>query len=308
MSTYHTPVLLEETLAALAIDPAGLYVDGTAGGGGHAAAIAARLTTGRLLALDRDPDAVTAATAWLAGLPAAVVQSAYRDMGKALGGERASGILLDLGVSSHQLDTPARGFSYHHDAPLDMRMSQSGPLAADLVATLSEDELTDIFRRFGEERFARPIARALVRARADRPIATTLQLADLVAGSVPAAARRDAHPARRVFQALRIAVNDELDDLPPSLRIAFDCLKVGGRLAVISFHSLEDRAVKEVFTSLTKGCTCPPDFPVCVCGHTPAARWVVRSRSPSPQEETANPRARSAKLRCIEKLRDDPNP
>ncbi len=305
---YHRPVLLEQTVAALNIRPDGIYLDGTAGGGGHSHAIASRLTTGRLIALDQDPDAIAAAGARLAGLPATLVQTNFRYLDAALdklGVDAVDGILLDIGVSSHQLDAPERGFSYHHDAPLDMRMSQSGTTAADLVATLSERELADIFYRFGEEKFSRPIARAIVRERDRHPITTTLQLAELIAASVPAAARRDGHPARRVFQALRIAVNGELDCLSAALDTAFDRLKVGGRLAIITFHSLEDAMVKNRFAAWRQGCVCPREFPVCVCGRTPAAEPVLKKPATATEEElTENPRSRSAKLRCVEKRHD----
>lgn len=304
-SGYHRPVLLDETIAALDPRPDGIYLDGTAGGGGHSFAIASRLTTGRLVSLDRDPDAIAEAGARLAGLPATVVQSNFTEMDRvlaSLGIDGVDGILLDIGVSSHQLDTAERGFSYHADAPLDMRMSQSGTTAADLVNTLSEQELTKIFFEYGEEKYSRPIARAIVRERAAAPILTTLQLADIIRDAVPAAARRDGHPARRVFQALRIAVNGELDCLSAALDTAFDCLKDGGRLAVITFHSLEDRIVKQRFASLRQGCTCPRDFPVCVCGKTPAAAPVGKPAEASPAELAENPRSRSAKLRCIERL------
>lgn len=305
---YHRPVLLEETLEALDIHPDGLYLDGTAGGGGHSFAIASRLTSGRLISLDQDPDAVQEASARLKGLPAKIIRSNFTNMDKVLAAEGISGvdgILLDIGVSSHQLDTPERGFSYHYDAPLDMRMSQDGPTAADLVNTLSEKELTDIFYRYGEEKFSRSIARAIVHQRESRPLSTTLELAELVKAAVPAAARRDGHPARRVFQALRIAVNRELDCLSSALNTAFDCLNPGGRLAVITFHSLEDRMVKQRFIEWKTGCVCPPDFPDCVCGRTPAGRLVLRKPAEaSPKELEENPRSRSAKLRCIEKLHE----
>lgn len=305
---YHVPVLLEETLAVLNIQPDGVYVDGTAGGGGHSFAIASRLNGGRLIALDQDPDAIRQAGERLSGLPATVVHRNFRHMDDVLreqGVERVDGILLDIGVSSHQLDEPERGFSYHADAPLDMRMSQAGITAADLVRELSESELADIFFRFGEEKFSRAIARAIVGARQIQPIETTTQLADIIKGAVPAAVRRDGHPARKVFQALRMAVNAELDCLSEALDIAFDSLKVGGRLAVITFHSLEDRMVKQRFAAFCKGCECPPEFPVCVCGRTPAARLTNKKPiEASAAELAANPRSRSAKLRCIEKLHE----
>ena len=305
-TAYHRPVLLFETLDALQIQPNGIYIDGTAGGGGHSFAIASRLTNGRLLSLDRDPDAVREASARLTGLPAEVIHANFTEMDKVIqerGISSVDGILLDIGVSSHQLDTPERGFSYHNDAPLDMRMSQSGRTAADLVNTLDERQLADIFFRFGEEKFSRSIAHAIVREREAEPIETTGRLAAVISGAVPAAARRDGHPARRVFQALRIAVNGELDCLSAALDTAFDCLKDGGRLAVITFHSLEDRMVKQRFASWRQGCICPPDFPVCVCGRTPAAELVLRKPVEASAEELEeNPRSRSAKLRCIRRL------
>ncbi|MBQ9859658.1 MAG: 16S rRNA (cytosine(1402)-N(4))-methyltransferase RsmH [Clostridia bacterium] len=305
---YHRPVLLDQTIEALNLRPDGVYLDGTAGGGGHSHAIASRLTTGRLISLDQDPDAIKEAGARLQGLPATVVQSNFMHMDKVLqelGVDGVDGILLDIGVSSHQLDAPERGFSYHHDAPLDMRMSQSGTTAADLVATLDEKQLADIFWRYGEEKFSRPIARTIVRERDKTPIETTLQLADLICRSVPAAARRDGHPARRVFQALRIAVNGELDCLSAALDTAFDCLNVGGRLAIITFHSLEDSMVKNRFQEWRQGCICPRQSPVCVCGRTPAAQLVLKKPATATEQElTENPRSRSAKLRCVEKLHD----
>lgn len=306
--TYHIPVLLNETIEALNIRPDGLYLDGTAGGGGHSFAIASRLTTGRLIALDRDPDAVRAASAKLQGLRASVFQANFTEMARILkeqGISAVDGILLDIGVSSHQLDTAERGFSYHIDAPLDMRMSQSGTTAADLVNSLDERKLEQIFFRYGEEKYSRSIARAVVREREKQPITTTFQLAELIKNAVPASYRREGHPARKSFQALRIAVNGELDCLSDALDAAFDCLNIGGRLAVITFHSLEDRIAKQHFAALCKGCICPPDFPVCVCGRTPAAKLVLRKPAEASAEELeANPRSRSARLRCIEKIKE----
>ncbi len=306
-SGYHRPVLLDETLDALAVRPDGTYLDGTAGGGGHSFAIASRLTSGRLIALDQDPDAIKQASARLSGLPATVVRENFRFMGRALdnlGIDTVDGILLDIGVSSHQLDEPERGFSYHHEAPLDMRMSQEGETAADLLMRLSEQELSDIFFRFGEEKFSRRIAASIVNRRESEPITTTLQLAELIKAAYPAAARRDGHPARRVFQALRIAVNGELDCLNDALDAAFDRLSIGGRLAVITFHSLEDRMVKQRFAEWCTGCTCPKEFPVCVCGNTPRGRLVLRKPAEAGERELAeNSRSRSAKLRCIERLK-----
>lgn len=306
---YHLPVLLKPTIDSLNIRPDGIYVDGTAGGGGHSFEIAKRLTKGgRLISLDQDPDAIRQATARLQGLPATVVQSNFADMRAALdsvGVDKVDGVLLDIGVSSHQLDCGARGFSYHEDAPLDMRMSQSGTTAADLVNTLSEAELANVFFKYGEEKFSRRIAADIVRIRATAPIETTLQLAAIIAEAYPAKARRDGHPARRVFQALRIAVNDELGCLERGLTAAFNCLNDGGRLSVITFHSLEDRLVKEQFREWQTGCICPKDFPVCVCGRTPAAVAVTRKPVTADEEELAlNHRSRSAKLRCVEKSHD----
>lgn len=310
--TYHRPVLLEETLEALAVRPDGIYLDGTAGGGGHSFAIASRLTRGgRLISLDQDPDAVEEASRRLKGLPARVLRANFTAMASVLREEgiaSVDGILLDIGVSSHQLDTPERGFSYHADAPLDMRMSQEGTTAADLVNTWDENALAEIFYRYGEEKYSRLIARAVVKAREKEPLLTTGRLAEVIRDAVPARARRDGHPARRVFQALRIAVNGELDCLSSALDTAFRCLSDGGRLAVITFHSLEDRMVKQRFASYCEGCICPPDFPQCVCGRTPAARLVLRRpAAASPEELENNPRSRSAKLRCLERLHE-PNP
>ncbi len=307
MSEYHLPVLMEPVLKALDIQPDGIYLDGTAGGGGHSFAIASRLSGGRLIALDQDPDAIKEASARLAGLPAEVVQSNFMYMERVLaerGIDGVDGILLDIGVSSHQLDAPERGFSYHHDAPLDMRMSQSGRSAAELVATLSEQELANIFYRFGEEKFSRPIARSIVRIRENTPITTTGQLAEIIREAVPAAARRDGHPARRVFQALRIAVNGELDCLDRALDAAFDSLKVGGRLVIITFHSLEDRMVKQRFNEWRRGCVCPPGCPMCLCGRTPAAKLCGKPVEATEEEIAQNKRSRSAKLRCVEKLHE----
>ncbi|MCI8359800.1 MAG: 16S rRNA (cytosine(1402)-N(4))-methyltransferase RsmH [Clostridiales bacterium] len=309
MEFSHKPVLLEESLEALDIRPDGVYVDGTAGGAGHSSCIAKRLTTGRLIALDQDPDAVAVAAKRLAVYPAAQVERCnFRDMDKALdrlGIDRVDGVLLDIGVSSYQLDNEERGFSYHGDAPLDMRMSREGITAADLVNTLTAEELAGIFRDYGEEKFACRITKAILREREREPVTTTGRLADIIREAVPAAARRDGHPARKCFQALRIAVNRELDSLSEGLDAAFGRLAVGGVLAVITFHSLEDRMVKQRFAAFCKGCQCPPDFPVCVCGKTPKAQLRLRKPvSPSPDELEQNPRSRSAKLRAVRKIQD----
>ncbi len=306
MDFVHIPVLLQETIEGLAIRPDGIYVDGTVGGAGHSYEIASRLTQGgRLIGLDRDPDAVQAATERLQGLPATVVHCNYSEMRSALdelGIASVDGILMDLGVSSHQLDEAERGFSYHADAPLDMRMSQTGVSAQDIVGTWSEQELTRILRDYGEEKFAGRIAANIVRARETAPITRTGQLAEIVRESVPQKFRREKNPCKKTFQAIRIAVNDEFGHLRSGLEAAFDCLKPGGRLAVITFHSLEDRIVKQQFAKWCSGCTCPPDFPQCVCGKKPKGTLVVRKPLTACEEELAqNNRSRSAKLRLIER-------
>lgn len=303
---YHLPVLLDEVLAGLDIKPDGVYIDGTCGGGGHSDQIAKRLSGGTLVGIDRDPDAVKAASERLAPYGFKVAKGNYSDItgiAHENGISAADGILLDLGVSSHQLDTEERGFSYHGNAPLDMRMSQEGQTAADLVNTLAEEELSRILFEYGEEKFSRRIAGEIVRRRADKPIETTGELADIVGSSVPAKFKRDKNPCRKTFQALRIAVNCEFEHLDRGLDEAFELLKTGGRLCVITFHSLEDRIVKQRFASFCKGCICPPDFPQCVCGRTPRGRLVNRKPvEASPDELERNPRSRSAKLRVIEKL------
>lgn len=306
MEFKHISVLLDEVLENLNIKPEGIYVDGTAGGAGHSKEIAKRLTDGHLYALDRDPDAVKTATERLNGLPATVIHTNYADMTKALsekGISAVDGVLLDLGVSSWQLDNGERGFSYHADAPLDMRMSQSGTSAADLVNTLDVQALTDILRDYGEEKFAYRIACNIVKMREKSPILTTLQLSDIISDSVPAAVRRDGHPARKSFQAIRIAVNQEFEAETAGITAAFDLLKPGGRLCVITFHSLEDRLVKNLFAEFCKGCICPPEIPICVCGRKPRGKLVTRKPIvPSDLEIKENARSRSAKLRVLEKL------
>lgn len=306
MDFKHISVLLEETIDSLNIKPNGIYIDGTAGGAGHSREIAKRLTTGRLIALDRDPDAVKTATERLSGYNATVIKSNFADMKEAaasVGIEKVDGILLDLGVSSYQLDNGDRGFSYKYDAPLDMRMSQSGTTAADLVNNLSVDELTKIFRDYGEEKFAYKIANAIARKRETEEIKTTIQLAEIIAACYPAAARRDGNPARKCFQALRIAVNDELGSLERVLDTAFDMLNPDGVLSIITFHSLEDRIVKLKFKEYCTGCTCPPDIPICVCGKKPRGKLEFRKPITATQEELeVNQRSRSAKLRAIIKL------
>lgn len=307
MEFSHVPVLLNECLEGLAIDPAGTYLDGTAGGGGHSSEIARRLTTGRLISLDQDPDAVAAAIERLKGLPATVVRTNFRYARRALadlGVSAINGALLDLGVSSHQLDDGERGFSYRQDAPLDMRMSQSGPTAADLVNSESREELARILREYGEEPYAWAIAGRIVRQRQQKPFATTLELADAIASALPPAVRRkDKNPSRRSFQAIRIAVNGEMDALSEGLDEIFDLLAPGGRFAVITFHSLEDRLVKNRFRQWATACTCPPEYPVCVCGGKAKAKLITRKPiEAAPDELESNRRSRSAKLRVIEKL------
>ncbi|MEQ2519632.1 16S rRNA (cytosine(1402)-N(4))-methyltransferase RsmH [Ruthenibacterium sp. CLA-JM-H11] len=307
MSFHHIPVLLAECLEGLAIQPDGTYLDGTAGGAGHSREIAMRLDTGRLISLDQDPDAVAVAKERLAGLPATVVQMNFRYADQALaqlGVEGLDGALLDLGVSSHQLDEISRGFSYQGEAPLDMRMSQSGPTAADLVNHETREELARILKEYGEEPYAWQIAGKIVLQREKEPILTTSQLMQTIASAVPPAVRRkDKNPARRSFQALRIAVNGELDALSQGLDVIFNALRPGGRFCIITFHSLEDRLVKQRFRLWATACTCPPEFPVCVCGGKAKAKLITKKPiEADAQEQAQNRRARSAKLRVIEKL------
>ena len=306
----HCPVLLEECIQGLHIRPEGVYVDGTLGRAGHSREIAKRLTTGRLIAIDRDQAALGAAQErlgpWMDRVT--LVHGNFRDMPellRALDIPAVDGILLDLGVSSPQLDDPERGFSYQHDAPLDMRMDQTQPLTAAVVVNeWSEGQLKDVLRNYGEERYAGAIAGAIVRKRQEAPIETTGQLVDVIRSAMPAAALREKqHPAKRTFQGIRIAVNDELASVSRLMHDAIDRLNPGGRLAVITFHSLEDRIVKNAMQAAAKGCTCPPEFPVCICGKKPKVRVLTRKPIVSGAQELAeNPRARSAKLRVAEKL------
>jgi len=306
MEFNHIPVMLNECLEGLNISPDGIYIDGTCGGAGHSREIAKRLDTGRLIGIDRDPDAVMTASERLSGLNAEVVRGNYSDMkAKAaeLGIEAVDGILLDLGVSSYQLDTAERGFSYHADAPLDMRMSKEGLSARDIVNEYSKEQLVKILYEYGEEKFAPRIADAIIRRRDTAPIETTSELADIVREGVPAKFRREKNPCKKTFQAIRIAVNCEFEHLDKALDEGFELLKKGGRFCIITFHSLEDRIVKQRFAGWCKGCTCPPDFPVCVCGNKPKAKLVSRKPAEASESELeANPRSRSAKLRIIEKL------
>ena len=308
MEFKHISVLYNESLNALNIDPEGIYVDCTAGGGGHSAGIAERLTTGRLIAIDQDPEAVeTLNKRFENNDKVTVVHSNFEDIDAVLDsmdihGSSVDGILADLGVSSYQLDNGSRGFSFHQDAPLDMRMSSEGMSAADIVNTYSQEELKDILYKYGDEKFAPAIVRNILRAREKKPIETTLELAEIVSLSYPSKARRDGHPARKTFQALRIEVNGEIEKLEKSLDIMFDRLSIGGRLAIITFHSLEDRVVKTHFKKYCEGCICPPDFPVCVCGRVPRGKIPFKPVLPGYEEIENNPRSRSAKLRVIEKI------
>jgi 16S rRNA (cytosine1402-N4)-methyltransferase len=308
-ATDHVPVLAEEVRALLAVEPGDTVVDATFGGGGHAALLAADLGgRGRFIGVDRDPAVRPYFERFQrrAGVQARLLRGDFDVVlaQLAANGVEADAVLLDLGVSSMQIDRPERGFSYAADAPLDMRMDPSSELSArDLVNELPERELTDLFRRYGEERFARQIAQAIGRRRSERPIDRTAELVDVIKSAVPAPRRfGDGHPAKRVFQALRIAVNDELGALERALPAAVAMLKPGGRLAVISFHSLEDRIAKRYLVSQARGCDCPPDFPVCVCGKKPALRLLTRKAvRPSPRETTENPRSASARLRAAVK-------
>ena len=307
---HHVSVLLEECIEGLNIKPDGIYVDGTLGGAGHSSRIAEKLTTGRLIGIDRDPVALKAAGERLApfGDRVRLVHGNFCELDKALddlGITGVDGILLDLGVSSPQLDDGQRGFSYMVDAPLDMRMNGQDSLdAKQIVNHWSYEELKQILYDYGEERFAPRIAAAICKRREERKIETTLELVDIIRGAMPASALREKqHPAKRSFQAIRIAVNDELGSVERVMQKAIPCLNPGGRLAVITFHSLEDRIVKQAMAEAAKGCTCPPEFPVCVCGKKPRVKLITRKPIVSSEEELErNPRARSAKLRICEKL------
>ncbi len=310
MEYTHKPVLLEECLDGLNIRPGGVYLDGTLGRAGHSLEIVKRLAAGRLIAIDRDKAALDAAPARFGEYldRVTLVQGSFGGLAGILASLNVGGVdgmLFDLGVSSPQLDDGSRGFSYLQDAPLDMRMDQSAPLTArDVVNGWSQEELKRVLWQYGEERYAGPIAAAIVRVRENAPIETTGQLAELIRSAMPAKARREKqHPAKRSFQAIRIAVNDELGELERLLECALEALNPGGRLAIISFHSLEDRLVKTAYARWARGCTCPPDFPVCVCGKTPRVKLVGRRPITAGEEELKeNPRARSAKLRLAEKL------
>ena len=308
MEFSHVPVLLLEAIEGLNVEESGVYIDGTAGGGGHSEAILKKLKSGKLISIDQDPDAIAFLREKLAKYEnSTVVQENFLNMDKVareLSINEVDGVLMDLGVSSHQFDTKERGFSYRYDAPLDMRMSQKGVSAYDLVNELPWQELAGIIKNYGEEKFAKGIALAIERQRQSAPIETTQQLVDVIKSAIPARFKREkGHPAKRTFQALRIAVNREIDVLQQGLDSAFSILKPGGRLAVITFHSLEDRIVKKKMVSWCQGCTCPPEFPICVCNKKPREKLInKRAIEPSRKEIDENPRSKSAKLRVCEKI------
>ncbi|MDE5852871.1 MAG: 16S rRNA (cytosine(1402)-N(4))-methyltransferase RsmH [Oscillospiraceae bacterium] len=302
----HKSVLLRECIDGLNIKPDGIYIDATVGGAGHSCEIAKQLKGGKLFAFDKDPDAVEVAKDKLAGYSAKVINENFKEMEfelKNRGIFSVDGVLIDLGVSSYQLDNEKRGFSYLHEGALDMRMSKQGKTAADIVNTYTQKELMDILKTYGEERFAYKIALNIVKKRTQKPIETTIELADIIKSSIPAKFKRDKNPCKRSFQAIRIAVNRELDDLESGLTAAFNMLNSGGRLVVISFHSLEDRIVKHRYLSFAKGCICPAGAPICICGNKPKARLINKKPiEPSEEEKQCNPRCKSAKLRILEKL------
>lgn len=303
MEFVHKSVLFDEAIKALDLNKNKIIVDGTAGGGGHSGEIAKRAK--RVISIDQDPDAIAVLNERLGDKEnVTIVHDNYSNIKNIISNlniEKIDGLLLDLGVSSFQLDTAERGFSFHKDAPLDMRMSKSGLSAYDVVNNYDERQLADIIYRYGEEKFSRRIAANIVKARAKKPIETTFELVDIIKSSMPQKAMRDAHPARRTFQAIRIEVNAELDVLKSTLEDAFDILAPSGRIAIITFHSLEDRIVKEQFAKWCQGCTCPKEFPVCVCGKKPKGK-TFKSISPSKEELEENPRARSSRLRIFEKF------
>ncbi len=310
MEYSHYSVMLRESIAALEIKPDGIYVDCTAGGGGHSLAIAKRLGKGRLISIDRDSDAIKAAQARLSAFSDKVTFvhanfSSVRDVLDSLSIDKIDGALIDLGVSSFQLDTAERGFSYMQDAPLDMRMDRGESLTAyDIVNGYDEADIRRILYTYGEESYAPQISRAIVKARAAAPVSTTSELVDIIKDALPNKVKAGGHhPAKKTFQAIRIEVNNELNIIEPTLRALAESLTAGGRLAVITFHSLEDRITKQTFSALAKGCTCPPDFPVCVCGKVPQIKLVSRKPiEPSLSELDENPRSRSAKLRVAERI------
>lgn len=303
MEFVHKSVLFDEAIKALDLNKNKIIVDGTAGGGGHSGEIAKRAK--RVISIDQDPDAIEVLNERLGDKEnVTIVHDNYSNIKNIVSNlniDKIDGLLLDLGVSSFQLDTAERGFSFHKDAPLDMRMSKSGLSAYDVVNNYDEKELADIIYRYGEEKFSRRIAANIVKSREEKPIETTFELVDIIKASMPQRAMRDSHPARKTFQAIRIEVNAELDVLKSTLEDAFEILAPGGRIAIITFHSLEDRIVKEQFAKWCQGCTCPKEFPVCVCGNKPKGK-SFKSISPSKEELDENPRARSSRLRIFEKF------
>lgn len=309
MEFSHVSVLLNETVDALNIKPDGIYVDCTTGGAGHSSEILHRLgENGRLIAFDQDPDAIEVIKERIGhDKRVTVVHSNFSELKRVLaelGIDAVDGVMADLGVSSHQFDKAERGFSYNNDAVLDMRMSQQGMSAKDVVNTYSERDLTRIFRDYGEEKFASRIARSIVNIRQEKEIETTLELAEIIKNAIPAATRRSGgHPAKRCFQAIRLEVNGELEKLQNTLDDMFYCLREEGRVAIITFHSLEDRIVKKAFAKYCKGCECPPQTPICICGKTPDGRLPFKKVLPSEREIEVNPRSRSATLRCVERIK-----
>lgn len=303
MEFVHKSVLFDEAISALELNENKIISDGTAGGGGHSREIAKKAK--RLIAIDQDPDAIKVLNERLSQLDnVSIVHSNFCEIKSILASlniEKIDGLLLDLGVSSFQLDNADRGFSFHQNAPLDMRMSKQGLSAYDVVNGYSEEELANVIWRYGEEKFSRSIARNIVKARQERAVETTFELVDIIKASMPARELKKGHPARKTFQAIRIEVNGELEKLSRALDDAFDCLNPGGIIAVITFHSLEDRIVKEKFAEWTRGCTCPKEFPVCVCGNKPKGELPFKSKSPSDAELEENPRARSSRLRAFKK-------
>lgn len=301
----HIPVMLKEAVDGLAVKPYGVYVDCTTGGGGHSFEIASRLNGGRLICFDRDPEAIEAAKLRLNAFSDRItfVNRNFSELNAVLDGEKVDGVLIDLGVSSYQLDNPERGFSYMHDAKLDMRMNPTEGISAyEVVNGYSREDMIRILYSYGEERYAPRIASAIIKKREESPITTTHELADLVRNSLRGTSKGDPHPEKRTFQAIRIEVNGELDIIPPTVRAIVASLKTGGRISVITFHSLEDRAVKQTYAELAKGCTCPPKFPICVCGKEPQLKLLGKAILPSAEELRSNPRSASAKLRVAEKL------
>lgn len=307
MDFKHVTVLLEESVDSLDIKPNGIYVDCTAGGGGHSAAVLNRLNDkGRMILIDQDPDAIQTLTKRFEGDERVTIVhrnfSQFENILDELGVDGVDGVVADLGVSSHQLDTGSRGFSFHSDAPLDMRMSRAGKSARDVVNEYTKSQLYNVIIRYGEEKFADRVASAIVKAREEKPIETTMELSDIVSGAIPAKFRRNGHPARKTFQAIRIEVNAELDVLKETLPRIFDRLNEEGVMSIITFHSLEDKIVKDFFRTLKEGCTCPKDFPVCVCGKKPKAIVKSSGVKASAKELDENNRSRSAKLRTARKI------